>query len=335
MVEADFKKILHTIMATTILLLCFTACHRNAHEDEFPIPDHLPTLRLLLKLPEPKLPDYVPQVKSRTADAGYLLRCVAELRKAGTDQLILRKPATPSLQADGTYLVELATNEGFYDLSLWTDYARTTAPLADTYYHTENLKAVVINTHPYVANTDSKDAAYACRTNLSLPAEGAETKVELQRPLAKYRLVATDAEEYRKLMAEDETEYPPLEQLTVKVTYEGFFPSSFNVSTEKPNGAVNGSEIIYSQILPHTADADKEVEMGSDWVLVNGTESFITVTIRIERSDGKVVSEKSGVRIDYRRGYLTTVKGKFLTAGHTGGGIHIDTGWEGTYEVKF
>lgn len=297
----------------------------------------LPMLRIRLTLPEPRLPDYTPvKAKSRAAEAGYTLRCVAELYKAGTEGRLLRKALNPALQADGTYLVELEAGSGDYDLRIWTDYTRTDAPLVDTYYHTESLKAVGIVTDPYTANTDAKDAAYIAEDDITLPDGGKEISLQLQRPLAKYRLIATDVEAYRKLSASFPDKYPPLEELTVSVQYGGFFPDGFNTATGKPNSATDGAGIGYSLPLHSaTVTADREMQVGSDWIFVNGTESAVSATVRVTGKDGKPICEVSGVEIAYKRWHLTTVRGEFLTAGKSGGGIHIDTSWEGEYNVEF
>lgn len=294
----------------------------------------LPTLRLLLTLPVPKLPDYTPaESKTRSAGTAYTIRCVAELCKAGTDIVVLHKAVTPAPQADGTYLVEFELAEGTYDLRLWTDYAYTDNPLADTFYHTESLKAVSIVTEPYTANNDAKDAAYYNESDITLPVEGATINVQLQRPLAKYRLIANDVENYRKLTEARPEKYPPLKNLTVKVQYEGYFPSGFNVSTGKPNDAVGG--ISYSQVSLHYNDVDNEVLLGSDWVLVNGTESLVNVTVTVTDNQGNTLCRVSGVQINYRNSHLTTVYGSFLTAGINKGGIDINTEWSGIYNVWF
>lgn len=45
-------------------------------------------------------------------------------------------------------------------------------------------------------------------------------------------------EAYYNLMDKGEA-LPPIEDLQVRVTYEGFFPTGFNVATGKPNDALN------------------------------------------------------------------------------------------------
>lgn len=296
----------------------------------------LPTLRLRFTLPEPRLPDYIPaKTKSRAAGTEYIIRCVVELCQAGTEQVILHKPVTPVLQADGkTYLAELSAISNDYDLHLWTDYARTDAPQSDTYYDTENLNAVKITTEPYyTANTDAKDAAYYSQAGITLPPEGTDINIPLQRPLAKYRIIATDVEAYRKLRENDAEKFPTTEELTVKILYNGYFPSGFNVLSGKPNNAVGS--IAYSSALPSVAQDEKEVQIGSDWVFVNGTESSVNVAIQILNKKGEVISRVENVSVAYRRNHNTTIKGSFLTAGQSGGNIHINTEWTGSYDVEF
>ena len=287
----------------------------------------LPTLRLLLTLPDPKLPDYTPaKNKTRAAEATYIIRCVAELCKAGTDNVVLHKPVTPEPQTDGTFLVELSVPEGDYDLRLWTDYAHADAPLADTYYHTESLKAVSIVTEPYTANTDTKDAAYHNESNVTLPEEGAEKTIKLQRPLAKYRIIANDVEAYRKLAEAEPEKYPPLEELTVTVRYENFFPSAFNVTNGKVTDALTG--IGYATPLAGANSETGELVLASGWIMAGTTESSVTVLLTVHDADGNTICQAKNILVEYKQGHLTTLRGKFLTAGINNGGVTIDTSWE-------
>lgn len=302
------------------------------HQEAF----SLPVLSVRFTMPETGMTDFTPQqVKTRAAAAGYTLRCVAELCKAGTDQVVLHKVLTPELQEDGTYRVELQLSEGDYDLRLWADYARTDAPLADTYYHTESLKAMTLFTEPYTANTDAKDVAYGNESGIALPKAGAAVTMSMQRPLAKYRIIvdADEIAEYQKMRKVSPQEFPPIEELTVSVQYEGYFPSGFNVSTGKPNDAVVG--IAYSGSLSHYDGSAAELELGSDWILVNGNSSFVSATVIVSDSQGNAICRVPGTQIDYRRNQLTTVSGRFLTSGTNSGGICIDTRWDGVYDVWF
>ena len=294
----------------------------------------LPTLRLLLTLSDPKLPDYTSaKNKTRAANDIYVIRSVAELCKAGTDNVVLHKAVTPELQADGIYLVELSVPEGTYDLRLWTDYAHADAPFADTYYHTESLQAVSIVTEPYTANTDAKDAAYHNEKDVTLTEEGTTITISLQRSLAKYRIIVDDVETYRKLVEAEPEKYPPLEELTVTVQYEGYFPSVFNAAEGIPSNSMSG--LSFTSTLPGVAADTKEVQIASDWIMTNGEDTFVKASIAIYDKAGTLITRTTGTKIAHKRNYLTTIRGNFLTAGIGSGGIGIDTEWEDTYIVEF
>ena len=296
----------------------------------------LPVLSVRFTMPETGMGNFTPlQTKTRAAAAGYTLRCVAELYKAGTDQIVLHKAVTPELQEDGTYKFDLQLSEGDYDLRLWADYAHTEAPLADAFYHTESLKAVTLFTDPYTANTDAKDVAYGNESGITMSGEGATVTMAMLRPLAKFRLIvdADEVKEYLNIRKYNPQEFPPIEQLTVSVRYEGYFPSGFNVSTGKPNDATGG--IAFSGSLAHFSGSATELELCSDWIFVNGTSSFVNATVIVSDSQGNMICRVPGTQIDYRRNQLTTVKGRFLTSGANSGGIRIDTEWDGVYDVWF
>ena len=192
--------------------------------------------------------------------------------------------------------------------------------------------------------TDKKDAYYST-TTLNVPSsptggvEGAGVEgasVSLVRPFAKYRLIATDVEAYYNLISKGEN-LPAIEDLQVRVTYEGFFPTGFNVATGKPNDALN-TGIHYSSVptVAEGYDAAVNRQVGADFVLTNGEESFVNVTIQmVDTRTGDIVATVQHVKIPYKRGHLTTVTGHFLTAGKTPGGVQIDTEWGDDVVIEF
>ena len=292
---------------------------------------HLSTVRLALSVPGLDLPAYT---ATRAGSEGKPLRCVAEVYQAGTSNRVHRRVQDCALQSDGTFLAELSLMPGDYDLRLWADWN-------GGYYNADDLNKVLVLTDNYVANgeTDKKDAYYAT-TALSIPSsptggvEGAS--VSLERPFAKYRLIATDVEAYYNLIEKGEA-LPPIEDLQVRVTYEGFFPTGFNVATGKPNDALNTG--IHYTSVPTVAegyDAKVNRQVGADFVLTNGEESFVNVTIQmVDTNTGEAVATVQHVKIPYKRGHLTTVTGHFLTAGKTPGGVQIDTEWGEDIVIEF
>ena len=290
-------------------------------------------VRLLLTVPGLDLAAY-----DGTRSGGKPLRCVVEVDKAGGGGLALRRELSCLQQADGTYLAELSLMPGDYDLRLWADWD-------GGYYNADDLGKVLVLTDNYVANgeTDKKDAYYAT-SSLSIPSSpsgelrgaGADVALTLERPFAKYRLIATDVEAYYNLIEKGEA-LPPIEDLQVRVTYEGFFPTGFSVATGKPNDALNTG--IHYTSVPTVAegyDAKVNRQVGADFVLTNGEESFVNVTIQmVDTNTGETVATVQHVKIPYKRGHLTTVTGHFLTAGKTPGGVQIDTEWGEDITIKF
>ena len=313
---------------------------------------HLSTVRLALTVPGLDLPAYT---ATRAGSEGKPLRCVAEVYQAGTSNRVHRRVQDCTLQSDGTFLAELSLMPGDYDLRLWADWD-------GGYYNADDLGKVLVLTDSYVANgeTDKKDAYYGSLSltvnspslttsslSLTLPSgEGTQTGGQssplgefegaLVRPFAKYRLIATDVEAYYNLISKGEN-LPAIEDLQVRVTYEGFFPTGFNVATGKPNDALNTG--IHYTSVPTVAegyDAAVNRQVGADFVLTNGEESFVNVTIQmIDTKTGEAVATVQHVKIPYKRGHLTTVTGHFLTAGKTPGGVQIDTEWGEDIVIEF
>lgn len=299
---------------------------------------HLTTLSLSLTVPGLDLPAYT---ATRAGSEGKPLRCVAEVYQAGTSNRVHRCVQDCTLQSDGTFLAELSLMPGDYDLCLWADWD-------GGYYNADDLGKVLVLTDSYVANgeTDKKDAYYGS-LSLTLPSgEGTQTGGQssplgefegaLVRPFAKYRLIATDVEAYYNLIDKGEA-LPAIEDLQVRVTYEGFFPTGFNVATGKPNDALNTG--IHYTSVPTVAegyDAKVNRQVGADFVLTNGEESFVNVTIQmIDTKTGDIIATVQHVKIPYKRGHLTTVTGHFLTAGKTPGGVQIDTEWGDDITIEF
>ena len=306
----------------------FTACDK----EDVVLPS---TVRLSLALPEADLPVYT---ATRAGDdsipANRQLRLVVEVFPQGENIPLYNDTQFCTLQADSTYLAELSLMPGDYDLRLWADWD-------GGYYNADDLGKVLILTDSYVANgeTDKKDAYYAATTlsNPSSPAGGVEgASVSLVRPFAKYRLIATDVEAYYNLIDKGEA-LPDIEDLQVRVTYEGFFPMAFNVGTGKPNDALNTG--IHYTSVPAVAegyDEAKNIQLGADFVLTADDESFTTVTLQmIDIATGEAVTTVEHVKIPYKRGCLTTVTGNFLTASKTPGGVQVDTEWGENIVIGF
>lgn len=294
----------------------------------------LSTVRLSLTVPGKEMPAYTP---TRAAADGvpHQLRCVAEVYRQGTTTRVHRRVQLCAEQADGTYLAELALLPGDYDIRLWADWV-TDGTTNDKYYNADDLSAVTVLTDNYVANglTDEKDAYYAT-PSATVSGESQNVSIELVRPFARYRIIANDVENYMELL-ESGDDLPSISDLTVRVAYETFFPTGFSVPDERPNDALNGISYAADIVEADGYNPDEARQVGADFVLTNGEETFVTVTVQmLDKNSGEAISTVTGIRIPYRRGQLTTVSGNFLTTGRTSGGVNIDTGWGDDIVVEF
>lgn len=291
-------------------------------------------VRLLLSVPGKEMPEYTPTRATSIGDT-WQLRCMVEVCRKGTENRIYRRASLCTPLSDGRYAVEMPLLPDEYDIRLWADWTDD-GTAAGRYYDTEDLHNIKVRTDGYTAGeaTGMKDAYYA-NVSVSVGGDTQDESVDLVRPFARYRLVATDVEGYETLVHEDG--YPSIENLQVCVTYTGFFPTGFDAVTGKPNDALNtGIAYMTRPVAADGFDTAEARQVGEDFVLTNGEESFVTATIRItDRTTGKAVSAVQNVKIPYRRGHLTTVKGCFLTAGNTSGGVDIDTDWDDEIIVEF
>lgn len=285
-----------------------------------------------LTLPDAAFGEY--QSARVRATEPYNLRGVVAYYLPGKEECVLRQAAVLTATATaGVYTMETEVEQGNYELLVWVDYTES-GSVDDLYYNTESLKAIhfLATDRQYITGTDRREVFYG-KSTVKAEGEQAATSIALERPLAKYCLVADDIDRYRSLMKTNPEKYPELSELTITILYEGYLPCGFNVSEGKPNHSETGYK--YQNALPAIGAADKTVQVASDYVMVNGTESSVTVTVLVTDRTGRKISQVKGIEVKYKRGMVTTIKGEFLAAGVVNPGINIDTDWENTHEVTF
>ena len=217
-------------------------------------------------------------------------------------------------------------------LAVWTDYV-VAGTDTDFYYNTENLQYIAC-TDPYIGYTDYRDCLYGTVALDLRPYREewnakVQVKVDMVRPLAKYELIATDVKEFlcknrRQRNGEGDDAY------TITFAYGFYLPTVFNVLTGRPADSRTGVQYTVPLIVPD--DGSEECTIGTDFVFVNGAESFVKLTMEIQDSRGNVISRTTGLEVPYRRGHLTTVRAHFLT-NEMQGGVDIDPGFEGDIDV--
>lgn len=229
-----------------------------------------------------------------------------------------------------TLPVRLKLHAVEYTLAVWTDYVKAGTD-TDLYYDTDNLQQVAC-TDPYTGSTDYRDCLYGT-TALDLRPYRDEwnakvqVKMDMVRPLAKYELIATDVKDFlrktKKQRAGDET-------FTITFAYGFYLPTAFNVLTGRPADSRTG--VTYTAPLTVPDDGREECLIGSDFVFVNGVESFVQLSMEIRDGGGNVISRTTGLEVPYRRGHLTTVRARLLT-NEMQGGVDIDPDFDGEIDV--
>ena len=267
------------------------------------------------------------------ADDGYRRRFIIEAWRDGraeSRQVTVMDDAEEDGDGKITLPIRLKLHAVKYTLAVWTDYVAAGTD-TDLYYDTKDLQYVAC-TDPYTGSTPYRDCLYGTAA-LDLRQYRDEwnakvqIKVDMVRPLAKYELIATDVKDFlrktKKQRADDET-------FTITFSYGFYLPTVFNVLTGKPADSRTG--IAYTTPLALPTDGQEECTIGTDFVFVNGTESFVSLLMEIRDSGGNVISRTTGLEVPYRRGHLTTVRARFLT-NEMQGGVDIDPDFDGDIDI--
>ena len=229
-----------------------------------------------------------------------------------------------------TLPVNLKLHAVEYTLVVWTDYVKANTK-EDLYYNTEDLQQIVC-TDPYTGSTDYRDCLYGTASLDLRPYRDkwnarVQVCVDMVRPLAKYEIIATDVKDFLRKTKRQRTDG---EIFTITFSYGFYFPTAFNALSGKPADSQPGGQVPTPLTVP--ADGTEECTIGSDFVFVNGTESFVKLTMEIRDGGGNVISRTTGLEVPYRRGHLTTVRARFLT-NEMQGGVEIDPGFDGDIDV--
>ena len=111
--------------------------------------------------------------------------------------------------------------------------------------------------------------------------------------------------------------------------YRGFMPCSFNMFTNKPADSWTG--VWFESTMQPISD--NEVELGFDYVFVNGGESTVPVSVEVYDNDGTLLSSTPSIDVPVVRNKVTVVRGNFLSS-KASGGVSIKTDFDGEYNLE-
>ena len=166
------------------------------------------------------------------------------------------------------------------------------------------------------------------------------TEIEMSRPLARYNFIATDKNQFitywkqqlalRKLPPVRSNDAPDIDlnKFKVRFMYPQYLPSAYNLFTDRPVDSKLG--ISFDTVMSLREDGD--VDLGFDYVFVNGKESKVIVSLSIYDENWEYISTVHNVEVPLLRGHQTTIKCKFLTNGISSG-VTINPEYEDEYNI--
>ncbi len=317
---------------------------------EFPdIPERVPfTLHLNCK---PQLPiheeiNYTTRSDNRMAehDMRYIINIYrSEDGENFTRQADTTVVYTKHLDEAQDHSIQLNLKQGFYNFIVWSDHVNKGA-VSDKYYNTSNFAEITYSDREnYEGCNDFQDAfrgTVQAAVLYDQYSDGGtveqEAVIQLERPLAKFKFISTDLEEFIGQVLESVASKGKTVSRTINpddyrvvFSYTGFMPCSFNMFTNKPNDSWAGVS-FNGKMIPLN---ENEIELGFDYVFVNGTESKIKVAVEIYDKGGELLSNTNAIEVPLVRSKLTIVRGNFL-ASKTSGGVGINTDFKGDFNIE-
>ena len=254
-----------------------------------------------------------------SANTDYLHRFIVEAYF--NRQPVARQVFVESI-TDRTHLslpVSMKLHARSYQLVVWKDYVSAETPQEDLHYNTQSLVPVIPNRASHTGNTEYKDV-FVGTTSLDLSAYtdqwGAvvELDVALQRPVARYELIATDVDKFLQRIADGEVSG---ERFTARIKYSGYLPVGYNVLDDVPKHSLMYMQYNTSFDVPE--EGTDELRVGFDYVFVSN-EGSASVPMEIEIvNENNVTVANSVLNVPLERGKNTVWTGEFLTGDDQGG----------------
>ena len=223
---------------------------------------------------------------------------------------------------DRTHLslpVSMKLHARSYQLVVWKDYVSAETPEEDLHYNTQSLVPVIPNRASHTGNTEYKDV-FVGTTSLDLTAYAdqwgavVEQDGALQRPVARYELIATDVDKFLQRIADGEVSG---ERFTARIKYSGYLPVGYNVLDDVPKHSLMYMQYNTSFDVPE--EGTDELRVGFDYVFVSN-EGSASVPMEIEIvNENNVTVANSVLNVPLERGKNTVWTGEFLTGDDQGG----------------
>lgn len=267
------------------------------------------------------------------------------------------------------HTLRLNLRPGKYRFLVWADYV-VHGTKTDLYYNTSNFEEIILaDRQNHTGSTDRRDAFRGEKEaevydNPELTSNSTRSTavnrvvVEMERPLAKFKFISHDIVKFlsyvlqQRAIRQKEAEIKAQQGVSpesadpkadpkadiknintndfrVVFRYQGFMPCSFNMFTNKPADSWTG--VAFDSTMQRLSDT--EVELGFDYVFVNGGESTVPVSVEVYDTDGTLLSSTLPIDVPVVRNKLTVVRGNFLSS-KASGGVSIRTEFDGEYNLE-
>ena len=222
---------------------------------------------------------------------------------------------------DADFTVEVP--RGDYRIMAWADLTDSSGR---HFYDASSFNAISL-TKPHTGCTDYRDAfrgeVMAAITTSIEDQPAVEANISMQRPLAKYEFVANDLRLFT-------SQHADISHYRLQFVYKGYMPCTYSMFTDKPTDSATGVSFD-GHFKPLSTD---EASLGFDYIMVNGTDTEVTVQIALYDDKDNMLSLTQPVSVPLRRGRHTIVRGKFLTQ-QTTGGVGVDPSFDGDYNIRY
>lgn len=328
-------KLMRYISKLMSILACLHLWSCDVHEFPYPVEDTETSFVLRLdydtEMPLHKLIELTSEARSE-GDISYDIRYVVVVHQESTGEELYRLVYTKDDVTELNHSVTLKLENGHYKFVVWTDYVIEGGD-DDYFYDTKNFDNLTLKGKEHPGNTDVRDA-FRGMVVTEVSKNVTEAVVRMERPLAKFNLIATDLDSFISQIARGELGNEPsgpvaLDELKVLFRYNGFMPNVYNVHTDEPLTSAMG--VVFESQL--NIINDSEVELGFDYVFIGHEESSVYVSVEIYDQEDKLLSRSASIEVPLMRSKLTTVKGKLLTSKFSEGAV-IMPDYNGDHNVN-
>lgn len=215
---------------------------------------------------------------------------------------------------------------GEYDIMVWSDLID--AESGTSCHNADDFGEIILDGR-YVGNNLYRDAFRGVGTvNIPASTDSVEMELKMERPLARYEIVATDLPQFISDQTRSQAEPFNIEDYIVVIYYVGYMPDAYSVYTDKPVDSSVGSMYVSSMRML----GDTSVILGFDYVFVNDRESITTVKVGVYDSEGRQVALSKSIKVPLMRNQHTVQYGEFLTQ-NSSDGVNVEMEFDGSHTL--